>query len=245
MTKRLGIGMVVLWAALGARAAASDKAASAKGPGAGEYAGSEACMACHEDVYKKQFEGTPHFQTMKKDGHGCESCHGPGAEHIAGGGDKSKIIRFGELSRAESSQRCLECHGESQTQRHHAVSAHAGNDVGCVDCHSPHHAKAEQHLLTKSQPELCYGCHAATRADFSRPYRHRVNEGLVQCSDCHNVHGTAGLRQGRATQGGRRPATSVTPTSRGRLSTSTCRSRPRGAPVVTRRTVRATRASCA
>jgi len=203
MTKVLTVGMVLLlWAALAARAAASDKAVPDKPAATAEYAGSDACMACHEDVYKKQFEGTPHFQTTKKDGHGCESCHGPGAEHIAGGGDKLKIIRFTELSRAESSQRCLECHGESQTQRHHAVSGHAGNDVGCVDCHSPHHAKTEQHLLTKSQPELCYGCHAATRADFARPYRHRVNEGLVQCSDCHDVHGAAGLRQVRATQGG-------------------------------------------
>jgi DmsE family decaheme c-type cytochrome len=146
-------------------------------------------------VYKKQFEGTPHFQTTQKGGHGCESCHGPGSEHVAGGGDKSKIIRFSELSRKESSARCLECHGSAHSQRHFTSSSHSGNDVGCLDCHSPHHAKEEDHLLVKSQPELCYGCHATQRAEFARPYRHRVNEGLVQCSDCHDVHGTAELRQ--------------------------------------------------
>lgn len=200
MIKRLALGMVVLLGVLPGRTTAGDKARAADA--AGKYAGSEACMSCHEDVYKKQFEATPHFQTTKKDGRGCESCHGPGAEHVAAGGDKTKIIRFAELSRKQASKRCLDCHGEGPGQGHHAVSAHAGNDVGCVDCHSPHHAKSEQHLLSKAQPELCYGCHAATRADFARPYRHRVNEGLMQCSDCHNVHGTATLRQVRGTQGG-------------------------------------------
>lgn len=162
-----------------------------------QYAGSDACLVCHEDVYKKQFESTPHFQTTKKGGHGCESCHGPGGEHVAGGGDKSKIIRFSELSASAASKRCLECHGNGQQQRQHVSSVHFGNDVGCLDCHSPHHGKQEQHLLTKAQPELCYGCHASARADFARPYHHRVNEGLVECADCHNVHGTGTVRQVR------------------------------------------------
>ena len=171
------------------------------GASASQYVGSDTCMSCHEDVYKKQFEGTPHFQTAKK-GHGCESCHGPGAEHVAGGGDKTKILRFSDLSRTEASRRCLECHGDKQMHRHAATSAHASNDVGCIDCHSVHKAGQGEHLLVKSQPELCYGCHAAARADFGRPFHHRVNEGLVQCNDCHNVHGTSGLRQVRTVASG-------------------------------------------
>lgn len=182
--------------------AAAEKREHGKPADAAQYAGSDACMACHEDVYKKQFEGAPHFQTIKKDGHGCESCHGPGAEHVAGGGDKTKIVRFADLSRSEASKRCLECHGQAHAQRNFGSSAHSGNDVGCLDCHSPHHAEVERQLLVKAQPELCYGCHASARADFARPYRHRVNEGLLTCSDCHNVHGTSALRQVRATPGG-------------------------------------------
>ena len=204
MRKRIAIVLFLAPLALGGSALATDANTAAAAPvaAAGQYAGSDTCMTCHEDVYKKQFERTPHFQTTKKGGRGCESCHGPGADHVAGGGDKAKIVRFTELSRADASKRCLKCHADAQTHRHQAGSAHAGNDVGCLDCHSPHHAKTEQHLLAKSQPELCYACHAATRADFARPYRHRVNEGLVECSDCHDVHGTAGLRQVRASQGG-------------------------------------------
>jgi len=183
--------------------AANTRPAAGQPSGAAQYAGSDVCLSCHEDVYKKHFEGTPHFQTTQKDGHGCESCHGPGGEHVAGGGDKTKIVRFSELSRAEASRRCLECHGGRKEQRHVSGSAHSSNDVGCLDCHSPHHAAKEvEHLLVKKQTELCYGCHANTRADFARPYHHRVNEGLVTCADCHNVHGTSEVRQARNLPGG-------------------------------------------
>jgi DmsE family decaheme c-type cytochrome len=167
-----------------------------------QYAGSEACKTCHEDVYKKSFENTPHFKTTLNDGHGCESCHGPGAAHVAGAGDISKIISFKKLSRQQSSERCLSCHGESHKQSRFAQSAHAGSDVGCLDCHSPHHAKEEQHLLVTSQPQLCYGCHGTQKAEFGKPYHHRVDEGLVECSDCHNVHGTGTIRQLRTLPSG-------------------------------------------
>jgi DmsE family decaheme c-type cytochrome len=177
----------------------SNKTPAGAPPAVGvEYAGSDACKTCHEELYSKSFETTPHFKTTLKGGHGCESCHGPGAEHVAAGGDAGKIIRFGKLSRQQSSARCLSCHGESPGQAHFSRSAHASNGIGCLDCHSPHHAQEAQRLLTKAQPELCYGCHTAAKADFAKPYHHRVNEGLVECADCHNLHGTSGLRSVRA-----------------------------------------------
>ena len=44
---------------------------------AAQYVGTDVCKTCHEDLYKKNFEATPHFKTTLEDGHGCESCHGP------------------------------------------------------------------------------------------------------------------------------------------------------------------------
>jgi DmsE family decaheme c-type cytochrome len=44
-------------------------------------------------------------------------------------------------------------------------------------------------LLAKKQVEVCYGCHATVRAQFSMPFKHRVNEGFMGCTDCHNPHG--------------------------------------------------------
>jgi DmsE family decaheme c-type cytochrome len=170
--------------------------------GTAQYVGVDTCKTCHEDLYKKNFEATPHFKTTLLDGQGCESCHGPGSEHVEGGGDVTKIISFKNLSTQEASARCLSCHGAKHEQRHVSSSAHASSDVGCLDCHSPHHAKEPEYLLVKAQPSLCYGCHTAAKADFAKPYHHRVNEGLVQCSDCHNTHGTTTLRQVRALPNG-------------------------------------------
>src|SRR5262245_61098573 len=57
------------------------------------YVGSEACQACH-DVESSSFSHTAHsraFPLRKVKGEGCETCHGPGKEHVDGGGDKTKI----------------------------------------------------------------------------------------------------------------------------------------------------------
>ncbi len=159
----------------------------------GQYVGSDTCKGCHEDVYKAT-EQTPHYKMgfqpgAPGKGMNCEGCHGPGAAHVEGGGDKSKIIVFEKLSMAEANKRCLSCHAYGNEHANFSRSAHAANDIGCISCHSPHHAKTERALLVEKQPQLCYQCHTEVKAEFSRPYRHRVNQGLVQCIDCHNEHG--------------------------------------------------------
>ena len=53
--------------------------------------------------------------------------------------------------------------------------------------------------MKEKQPLLCYTCHLETKQQFNRTFHHRVNEGLVQCSDCHNPHGGFLNRQLRAT----------------------------------------------
>ena len=170
-----------------------------------KYVGAETCKTCHEEIYNA-WETTPHWKTMlNKEGdpshRGCEGCHGPGADHVAGG-DKTKIFAFEGRPRQETSARCLTCHGDSHAQSHFSTSSHSSSDVGCLDCHSPHHAKDKEFLLAQDQPQLCYGCHTAAKADFAKPYHHRVNEGLIQCNDCHNPHGTATIRQLRTQPSG-------------------------------------------
>ncbi len=161
------------------------------------YVGSETCKTCHEDIYTN-FANTPHFATTMEakldahsgpEWHGCEACHGPGKEHVDGGGDKSKIFTFKNASPADVSVRCLDCHQSSHEQNNYGRSAHLQSGVSCIDCHSPHHPKEAEFLLKESSPKLCYGCHMDVRAQFARPFHHRVNEGLMQCNDCHNPHG--------------------------------------------------------
>jgi DmsE family decaheme c-type cytochrome len=177
------------------------KAPSAPGTGSSEYVGASVCQGCHDELYKG-FEASPHWITtqetkMTHGAHGCESCHGPGAAHVEGGGDKTKIFTFIGAKSDDVTKRCLTCHEGKTEQREFMRSPHNENGISCTSCHSIHHSKRE-YLLTGKQPMLCYSCHAEQRADFQKPFRHRVNEGLIKCTDCHNVHGTLRDRQVRS-----------------------------------------------
>ena len=174
------------------------------------YVGPDTCKACHEDIYN-DWAATPHFvNTMTgkleartgPEWHGCESCHGPGKEHVDGGGDKTKIFTFKDTSVAETSERCLRCHQYDAEHSNFDRSAHLANGVGCIDCHSPHHAKEGEFLLKGKAPQLCYTCHGEVRAEFARPFHHRVPEGLLTCNDCHSPHGTFRPKQLRTDAAG-------------------------------------------
>jgi DmsE family decaheme c-type cytochrome len=197
---QIGLAMMALVLLLSAGAAADEKAKGqaksaqpAAGEAAGQYVGSQTCEGCHGQVFKK-FQASPHWITAQETNatpgaHGCEACHGPGSAHVDGGGDKTKIFTFKGVSSEQINQRCLACHQNSQEHGNWARGMHATNGVACTDCHSPHHAMVEKALLTEKTPQLCYRCHNPVKAEFARPFHHRVNEGLVQCTECHNVHG--------------------------------------------------------
>ena len=165
-----------------------------------QFVGAETCKTCHEEIYNS-WEKSPHWKQTYNEGgiakHGCEDCHGPGSAHVEGGGDKTKIFVFKDHSTKDINERCLTCHAGGPQHMNAINSIHSANEVTCISCHSPHHAEAKEFLLAKAQPALCYGCHLQQRAQFDMPFHHRVNEGLVQCTDCHNPHGTAGPKQVR------------------------------------------------
>src|SRR6202050_1600833 len=185
-------------AAAAAPPAAPAPASAAASPSG--YAGAEACQACHADIYTGWEKGAHWKQTYKEGGiakHGCEDCHGPASSHVADPSDTSMLFLFEKASAKEVNERCLTCHAGGTQHMNAITSVHSKNDVSCVSCHSPHHAAQSDFLLVKTQPELCYGCHLQQKAQFAMPFNHRVNERLIQCSDCHNVHGTVGPKQVR------------------------------------------------
>ena len=192
-----------------------------------DYVGSDTCQACHEDVFKA-YSHTTHatltgLSSWKNKVTGCESCHGPGKAHVDGGGDKSKIITFTGKSSKEISETCLSCHAGKEERNNFRRGEHWRNDVGCTDCHSPHSnkiganvaasnmfpttANAEKpgfsttRMLKANDPQLCTSCHTEVKPQFTAPFHHKVLEGAMRCSDCHNPHGGFETKQARLVTG--------------------------------------------
>ena len=163
------------------------------------YVGSETCAACHADLSSK-FATNPHAKlALEHSGKGvtCESCHGPGQAHVESGGDVTKIRQLSKMSAKQIDATCLGCHAGAHPNFLRSPHAQAG--VSCTSCHSVHMAKTDANLLQADQPKLCYGCHTDVKPAFAQPFHHRVDEGLMKCSDCHDVHGTFANNQLRTT----------------------------------------------
>jgi len=159
------------------------------------FVGSNVCQTCHEDIWLN-FYKNPHYKSVASgkeppDRTGCEGCHGPGQAHIQAGGGSDTIPRaFSLLSPKQVLETCLRCHAADLTRANIRRSDHTLNDVACTSCHSIHRSPTPKYLLAKKQSDLCYGCHSNVRAQFEMPSKHRVNEGFMECWDCHNPHGT-------------------------------------------------------
>src|SRR5215472_12083324 len=164
-------------------------------PSASGFVGSEACKTCHADIWFN-FYKNPHYKSIAAgnvapERTGCEGCHGPAKAHIEARGGKATIPRAFSLMKPEKIlDTCLNCHAKDFSKANIRRSPHTENDVVCTNCHSVHKSPTPKFLLARKQVDLCYSCHADVRAQFEMPVKHRVNEGFMVCSDCHNPHGT-------------------------------------------------------
>ncbi|HXI01977.1 MAG TPA: DmsE family decaheme c-type cytochrome [Candidatus Saccharimonadales bacterium] len=170
--------------------------ATATALAADKYAGSDKCADCHDEI-AAQFRKTPHAVAPGwSETHGCESCHGPGAAHIAGEGDATKIVVPTKLTPAESSKICLECHVRNKTNFAHESNLHNLADVACVDCHDPH--KASEKMLRRQGNELCATCHQIQVSQLTLPRSHPLAKQAKDanvCVACHDPHSASSLRQ--------------------------------------------------
>ncbi|MGA2983389.1 MAG: cytochrome c3 family protein [Terriglobia bacterium] len=154
-----------------------------------------------------------------------QAAAGDSAKVIAG----TKLIFSFHASPKENSERCMTCHITSHQQEGFAHSQHAAAGISCTECHSAHLVKEvkdqsktgppyaqaaffqvpplpetvrwlHSSLLREAEPNLCFTCHGNIQAQFALPVHHRVPEGLMKCSDCHNPHGSINRASLNATQ---------------------------------------------
>jgi DmsE family decaheme c-type cytochrome len=148
------------------------------------------CRTCHEQAVTA-FESTAHAGIAAS----CASCHGDTNAHLQSNlekGEPGPIVSFGKIKAAEASRACLTCHENKGGQKHWTGSSHDSHDVSCVSCHNPHPApgKAVKALLRAPQLQLCTTCHLQKKAALMRSSHMPLREGKLECSSCHNPHGT-------------------------------------------------------
>ena len=145
----------------------------------------------------------------------------------SGVGDAAKLIFSFKANPKQNAEKCIQCHQSKLDQRAFSHSPHLQRGVACSSCHTMHQTEKikniklvtagsartepalvvrvsddkrwlDNKLLKEPQPKLCFSCHTNIQSQFSLPTHHRVPEGIMKCTDCHNTHGTsnrATLRQ--------------------------------------------------
>jgi len=163
------------------------------------YAGTETCKDCHEEYYKgfiKSVHGKKAVPGNPANREGCESCHGPGAEHADKGGGKGvAIFVFSKKTDPDSKDsKCLACHESARSMPFWDLSKHKSMRVTCDNCHSIHSAVPGKNYLKVEEPDLCFECHKNIRAQTNKQSHHPIKEGKIKCSSCHNSMGTSDLK---------------------------------------------------
>ena len=158
--------------------------------------------------------------------HGPGKAHVEAVSNGATAKDGEAALKINTLkneSPKQVSETCLACHAGREEHNNYRRGEHWRNDVGCTDCHSPHGNPAEKNragsntfvssansekpgvatnkMLKASEQQLCLRCHAEQKSQFNQPFHHKVLEGAMKCSDCHNPHGGFESKQTRLSTG--------------------------------------------
>ena len=118
----------------------------------------------------------------------CESCHGPGSEHVSSNGRVGTILNPRRLNPTEINQLCGACHRNAPESdwtdkwrtRHQpsylsqSVCFRKSGKVSCLTCHDPH---APLNKVAAQYDKRCAECHQTVA--------HRTPVASRTCVECH------------------------------------------------------------
>lgn len=154
------------------------------------------CIECHPTFHPELarsghaelMEGPPgaHDDLATRAGE-CGSCHGAGTLHADSGGRAELILNPERMPAGVLNALCNDCHRSGESMVRWTCSEHARENVSCIACHDANARRG--HTLRAPEFELCGSCHTDVQASFRLPDGHRVEEGRIGCTDCHDPHG--------------------------------------------------------
>lgn len=141
------------------------------------------CLVCH---------GEPHtLGAGNQGGVRCESCHGPGSQHVAGG----RILNPGKLAAQQSMAICAQCHAgfgrhidpepddllianQVQALQTSECFIQSKGAFSCTACHNPHEdARGDDTAAIRT----CLSCHSESVARHAAICPVNANSGCIGC----------------------------------------------------------------
>lgn len=151
------------------------------------------CFDCH-DIMAEDHKVNPHSSIDTKNiaaeynaEYSCAVCHLEWENHLEEGGGTDTILGFNNTELPSiKNQQCLQCHSRSHPR--FSASPHGQSSLDCTACHIIHAPIPNQTLLKTEPSQACYGCHNDVLAQFQLNERHRLQEGILSCTSCHDPH---------------------------------------------------------
>ncbi len=147
------------------------------------------CLACH---------GAPESSPLNEPGVHCETCHGPGQDHLLAvgkGKPREGILNPARMGNARSVEVCATCHSgfmdvtdplpddllissQATALRNTECYIQSGAGMSCTSCHDPHrNAKANEPVYT----ETCLLCHSAAVTEHAALCPVNKTDGCIGC----------------------------------------------------------------